>query len=234
MRSPRYTGGFKTWIANRGKPNGGFTPTAADAYDPPQTRRGKAMKAKALMLAVAVTALGGCNLIGGGATADDSAAAENVAGAAGNGVADAQPGGDKRAGGGEGAPGQPGDAGITNSRSLQAFSGNGGAMPDGAALGGKEGIGGGSGGGSSGGGIISPQALVGRWADNPDCSMDVTFFADGTFRSFNGGGGNWRLNGNSLNLAGGGGSYDMEILSYDGQVMQLRNPDGSIGRSRRC
>lgn len=190
------------------------------------------MKAKALMLAAAMAVLGGCNLVGGATPADESATAENVAGAAGNGVADAPPG-DKRAGG-DGATsgqqaGQPGDAGITNSRSLQAFAGNGGVMPGGQAPGGKEGIGGGG-----GPGIVSPQALVGRWADNPDCTMDVTFFADGTFRSFNGGGGNWRLNGNSLNLSGGGGSYDMEILSFDGQVMQVRNPDGSTGRSQRC
>lgn len=189
------------------------------------------MRAKALMLVAAMAALGGCNLIGGAMVANDSAAADNVAGAPANGVADAgQPTGDKRADGGAAAPGQQaGDAGITNSRSLQAFSGNSGGMPGGPAPGGKEPTLGGG-----GPGLISPQALVGRWADNPDCTMDVTFFADGTFRSFNGGGGNWRLNGNSLNLSGGGGSHTMEIMSFDGQVMQVRNPDGSVGRSRRC
>ncbi len=194
------------------------------------------MKAKAWIAAAAAIALGGCHLIGTDTATNDSAEAGNVAEAQGSNVAEAQPSGDKRAdGGGEGLT-QPrsGDAGITNSRSLQVFSNNDGGLPGTPALGGKEPLAGGGGGGGSGGAIISAQALVGRWADNPDCSMDVTFFSDGTFSSFNGGGGNWRLSGNSLTLSGGGGSHRMEILSFDGQVMQVRNPDGSIGRSRRC
>lgn len=199
------------------------------------------MKANFAILAGAALALGGCNLVDGSFAGNESADAANATDAAADAAANAidtaaggaQPLDGKRADGGDGSAPRTGDAGITNSRSLQAFSGGGGGDMGGGAMGGKEPVAAGGGGGG-GGVIISAQALVGRWADNPDCTMDVTFFADGTFSAFNGGGGNWRLSGNRLTLSGDGGSHRMDILSFDGQIMQVRNPDGSIGRSRRC
>ena len=196
------------------------------------------MKANVLILAGAALALGGCNLAGGSFAGNESADAANAIDAAADAAAnaidtadgDAQPLGDKRADGGDGALGlQSGDAGITSSRSLQAFSGGGDL--GGGAMGGKEPV---AAGGSGGPGLVSPEMLVGRWSDNEDCSMEVQFYANRTFRAFNGGRGTWRLTGDSLNLSGGGGSHTMQILSFDGQIMQVRNPDGSIGRSRRC
>lgn len=195
------------------------------------------MKANFVILAGAALALGGCNLMGGGFPGNESADAANAIDAAADAAANAidtaaagaQPLEDKRAGG-DGAAPRTGDAGITNSRSLQAFSGNGGDL-GGGAMGGKEPV---AAGGSGGPGLVSPEMLVGRWSDNEDCSMEVQFYANRTFRAFNGGRGTWRLTGNSLNLSGGGGSHTMQILSFDGQIMQVRNPDGSIGRSRRC
>lgn len=179
------------------------------------------MKMKATIAAAAMLALGGCDMITAGLAGGDNASADNnVETAAGN--ITAGPFGDKRAGASGGEP-YIADAGITTSRSLQAFAGGGEAM------GGKDMM-------ASGGGIggLSPGALVGRWADNADCSMDIHIFDDGTFRSFNGGQGSWRLDGDRLHLSGDGGTFTLRIQAFDGRSMQVVNPDGSVGRSQRC
>src|SRR3954452_9595889 len=40
---------------------------------------------------------------------------------------------------------------------------------------------------------LTPARAAGRWGDNGDCSKDVICRGDGTFRSYTGGEGGWRL-----------------------------------------
>ncbi len=176
------------------------------------------MRTKLGMLMSAALALGGCHLIGGAVAGNDSADAGNAADAN-----LAAPAGDKRTGdGGNGGDPRIADAGITTSRSLQAFAG-GGAMD------GKDPMAAGAGNAE-----ISPQALVGRWADDANCATFIQIHADGTFRSYTGGTGGWRLDGDQLHLSGDGGTFTLGIQAYDGQSMQVVNPDGTVGRSIRC
>lgn len=181
------------------------------------------MKAKLGMLGAAALALGGCNLIGGAVADNESAVADN--GATAN-AGLAAPAGDKRpgeSGAGNGANPRLADAGVTTSRSLQAFAGSGETM------GGKDPAATGS--GSQG---LSAQALVGRWGDDANCATFIQIDADGTFRSYTGGTGGWRLDGDRLHLSGDGGTFTLAIQAYDGRSLQVVNPDGSVGRSIRC
>jgi hypothetical protein len=174
------------------------------------------MSTRTTLAAAAMFALGGCDMIVAGFAGADNAGIPNGAEAANANAAAVA--GDKRP---EGGDRRIADAGVTTSRSLQAFAG--------VAPGGKDPLNGGAGLGG-----LSPQALVGRWADDVNCQMDINIFADGTFRSFNGGSGNWRLNGDMLQLSGDGGTFTLRIQAFDGQSMQVVNPDGSVGRSIRC
>lgn len=113
----------------------------------------------------------------------------------------------------DGTSPQISDAGVTRSRSLQP-------------AGGKP-VDGGSGG-------IDAQMLIGRWGDNGDCTQDVVFAPDGTFRSFNGSEGQWTLSGNRLTLIGANGTFPMQLQSGGPDRLIITNPDGSIGTSQRC
>jgi hypothetical protein len=81
---------------------------------------------------------------------------------------------------------------------------------------------------------ITPSSLLGRWGDNGDCSKDVIFRGDGTFRSYNGGEGRWRLTGNRLVMTGEGGSFTLRVAPIDRDRMRITNADGSTGLSQRC
>jgi len=84
------------------------------------------------------------------------------------------------------------------------------------------------------GAAITPARLLGRWGDNGDCSKDVIFRGDGTFRSFNGGEGSWRLAGDRLTMAGASGTFVLIVRLIDRDRLRILNPDGSIGVSQRC
>ena len=81
---------------------------------------------------------------------------------------------------------------------------------------------------------ITPARLLGRWGDNGDCSKDVIFRGDGTFRSYNGGEGSWRLAGERLTMTGASGSFVLIVRPVDRDRLRITNPDGSIGISQRC
>lgn len=78
------------------------------------------------------------------------------------------------------------------------------------------------------------QMLVGRWGDNGDCSKDIVFNADGTFRSYTGGGGSWSLNGDVMTMSGQGGVFQVRVSILNGNQLLIGNPDGTIGVSQRC
>lgn len=79
-----------------------------------------------------------------------------------------------------------------------------------------------------------PTRLLGRWGDNGDCSKHVIFRGDGTFRSYNGGEGSWRLAGERLTMTGPRESFVLTVRLLDRNRMRIANPDGTIGISQRC
>lgn len=81
---------------------------------------------------------------------------------------------------------------------------------------------------------IRPARLLGRWGDNGDCAKYVIFRGDGTYRSYNGGEGSWRLAGERLTMAGANGTFVLIVRLIDGNRLRITNPDGSIGISQRC
>jgi hypothetical protein len=81
---------------------------------------------------------------------------------------------------------------------------------------------------------ITPMRLLGRWGDNGDCSKDVIFRGDGTFRSYNGGEGSWRLAGERLTMTGRNGASVLIVRLIDRDRLRIVNPDGSVGVSQRC
>lgn len=83
-------------------------------------------------------------------------------------------------------------------------------------------------------GVMTPAQLVGRWGDNGDCSKDVIFRGDGTFRSYTGGEGSWRLAGERLTMSGESGSFVLIVRLIAPDRIRILNPDGSVGISQRC
>jgi hypothetical protein len=80
----------------------------------------------------------------------------------------------------------------------------------------------------------TPAQLVGRWGDNGDCSKDIVFNADGTFRSYTGGSGAWSLNGDVMTMSGAAGTFQVHVSILNGNQLLIGNPDGTIGISQRC
>jgi hypothetical protein len=81
---------------------------------------------------------------------------------------------------------------------------------------------------------LTPATLLGRWGDNGDCGKDVVFRGDGTFRSYTGGEGAWRLAGERLTMTGAHGSFVLIVRLIDRNRLRILNPDGSVGISQRC
>jgi len=81
---------------------------------------------------------------------------------------------------------------------------------------------------------VTAAALVGRWGDNGDCRRLVVFRADGTFRSYTGGEGIWRLAGNRLTMTGANGSFVRVVERIDRVRLRLTGPNGVAGVSQRC
>jgi hypothetical protein len=80
----------------------------------------------------------------------------------------------------------------------------------------------------------TPAMLVGRWGDNGDCTKDIVFAGDGTFRSYTGGEGRWSLNGDRMTMSGSGGVFEVRVQIVNSNVLLIQNADGSIGTSQRC
>ncbi len=81
---------------------------------------------------------------------------------------------------------------------------------------------------------VSREALIGRWGDNGDCSKDIVFAADGTFRSYTGSSGAWTLDGDRMTMSGAGGTFTVGVEVLNGNTLLIRNGDGSMGTSQRC
>lgn len=83
-------------------------------------------------------------------------------------------------------------------------------------------------------GVPTPETLIGRWGDNGDCTKDIVFSADGNFRSFTGGTGQWSLAGDVLTIAGPDGTFQVRVAIADENTLMIGNADGSFGMSQRC
>jgi hypothetical protein len=82
---------------------------------------------------------------------------------------------------------------------------------------------------------LTPSFLVGRWGDNGDCARFVIFRGDGTFRSFSGGEGSWRLVRDRLTMTARGGRASVLRATVLAQTrISIVNPDGTRGISQRC
>ena len=81
---------------------------------------------------------------------------------------------------------------------------------------------------------ITAEFLVGRWGDNGDCTKFVIIRSDGTFLSYTGGEGSWRLTGDRLVFSGANGDHVMQVRREGNGTLIITNPDRSIGRSQRC
>lgn len=81
---------------------------------------------------------------------------------------------------------------------------------------------------------INAASLVGRWGDNGDCRRDVVFRGDGTFTSYTGGEGIWRLAGDRLTMTGANGSFVRIVRRVAPDRLSITGPDGSGGVSQRC
>jgi hypothetical protein len=81
---------------------------------------------------------------------------------------------------------------------------------------------------------LTAAMIVGRWGDNGDCTKDILINADGTFRSYTGGGGTWSLNGDRLRMTGANGTGEVRVSIINTSTLVITNPDGSVGTSQRC
>ena len=81
---------------------------------------------------------------------------------------------------------------------------------------------------------LTPAFLVGRWGDNGDCTRPVIFRADGTFRTLQGGEGQWSLRGDRLTMSGDRGITVLRVSALGRGRLAIVNPDGSRGTSQRC
>lgn len=92
-----------------------------------------------------------------------------------------------------------------------------------------------SGGGSAEGGDTELASLViGTWTDNGQCDDTIEMRDDGSFVMFNGGEGEWEMDGDQLTLSGPNGRATMTVEMEGDDVMTLVHPDGQRGRSTRC
>ena len=78
------------------------------------------------------------------------------------------------------------------------------------------------------------QFIVGRWGDSGDCKKDIVFDADGTFRSYTGGSGNWSLSGDTISMTGAGGTFTLRLRQIDQATLETTSPDGAVVLSQRC
>ncbi len=159
----------------------------------------------AIVLALAAFATSGCDRFGSGQGGSE----------AGNATAEAEPPAGNVAG-------SIADAGIISSRSLAGLAnGESGSIKNPGAV------------QASSTGSVAPDALLGRWSEG-NCKEDIEIFADGTFRSYTGGGGTWRLDGDTLTLTGAAGSFRLRLQSVEADRIVTINQDGAMATSTRC
>ena len=168
------------------------------------------MRKAVIVLALAWLGLAGCDRLGFGSK--DPAAANNAA--------EADTGNDAQAQNATQAA--ISDAGITRSRTFAGLTGGSQGGKDPVAI------------PAAAPGAVDPALLVGRWSDDGNCKLTFEFLADGTFRTFEGGGGGWSVDGQTLRLTGSGESMQITLRSVDAQRLVSVNPDGTIGQSTRC
>jgi hypothetical protein len=82
--------------------------------------------------------------------------------------------------------------------------------------------------------VLDQNYLVGRWADDGDCSRAAEFLADGRFTGADGGIGNWALEGNELIATGPAGTVTVRITPVDQNMMTTVGADGQVETSTRC
>ena len=80
---------------------------------------------------------------------------------------------------------------------------------------------------------VDRDFLIGRWTDNGDCSVAVTFAGDGRFITHDGRAGLWHLEGDRLTMTGQS-TLVLRIVPIDRDTINVINPDGTLGRSTRC
>jgi TIR domain/Protein of unknown function (DUF2628) len=81
---------------------------------------------------------------------------------------------------------------------------------------------------------LNQDYLIGRWADDGDCSRPSEFIADGRFVAQDGGVGNWRLDGNALTASGPAGAVVVQLTPIDQNRLQVVTADGQSAVSTRC
>ena len=82
--------------------------------------------------------------------------------------------------------------------------------------------------------VLDRNFLVGRWGDNGDCTKDIVLNADGSFRSYTGGEGQWSIEGNRMRMAGKADALEAQVELIDQNTIRVTNADGSVGTSQRC
>ena len=75
--------------------------------------------------------------------------------------------------------------------------------------------------------------VMGRWTDDGDCDNAVDFLPDGRLVASNGREGLWNLAGDRLTMTVNS-TITLQVVPIDQNVMNVVNPDGSLGRSTRC
>lgn len=75
--------------------------------------------------------------------------------------------------------------------------------------------------------------VMGRWTDDGNCANAIEMHSDGRFTAANGNQGLWNLDGDRLTMQGTS-AITLRVVPIDQNVMNLVNPDQSLGRSTRC
>ena len=165
------------------------------------------MTKRIILLIVAATALGACDLFEGERVeVSNNAATANMS--SGNSSTTATT-----------------SAGISSSRSLAGLSGgsggDGGKDPGGAIQAG------------AGDGVIDPR-FVGNWTDNGDCKQVMELRPDGTFLASSGLTGTWRVGEGELHFNANGELTTLRIDSVEPNRIVTTNAEGNTGPSTRC
>ena len=124
------------------------------------------------------------------------------------------------------------EAAANASAGKPADGGNQFAADPGAGLGGKDPVGATQAGSQANIGLDRAY-VMGRWTDDGDCDNAVDFLPDGRLIASNGREGLWNLAGDRLTLTVDS-TITLQVVPIDQNVMNVVNPDGSLGRSTRC
>ena len=73
------------------------------------------------------------------------------------------------------------------------------------------------------------EYIVGKWGEAPDCTLPMTFNADGTITD--GPAETWTLTGDTLDL---GGLFKMKLKVVDADTMEAVNEGGGEATLKRC